>query len=168
MQRTIGIEALGEIASALQRGGQVELGRVGRPIVVVLNAEEEECFVLTVVELGNGDVAAEAAAPSGIRLVRNRNTSFVAKKVIGVHGGATDVTIQAAMIIVGAGFHEGVKHTATGARHFGVVGVGLNFDFLDGFQSGDDDRAIVGIGDWNTIEQIVIAADRAAGDGNHG
>ena len=71
------------------------------------------------------------------------------------------------MKIVGSGFHQRVEHTATSARHFGVVGVGLNLDFLNGFQGRDNDRAIIGIGDRNTIEQVIVAANRAAGDGDH-
>ena len=70
------------------------------------------------------------------------------------------------MVSVGTALQKHVEHAATGTPDFGIVGVGLQLHFLHCFERCDDDGAIGHVGDWDTVEQVVIAARRTAGDRN--
>jgi len=67
---------------------------------------------------------------------------------------------------VRARFQECVKDAATSPSHLGIVGIGLDLHFLNCFQRRNDNGAIGGVRDWYAINQIVVAANRAAGNRN--
>jgi hypothetical protein len=71
-----------------------------------------------------------------------------------------------ALPLVGARFQVRVEHAAAGARHFRVVGIGLDLDLFDGFQCRNDDRPVGGVGDRNSVQQVIVAANGTARDGD--
>ena len=78
--------------------------------------------------------------------------------------GLAGFAVERAVEGFGAGFEHGVEDAAAGAGDFGVVGVDLEFHLPGGLDGGDDDGAVVEIGDGNAVDEVVVGADGAAGD----
>ncbi len=151
-----------EIAHALQRRGRGELRGVRLRIVVVFPGQPEERPVLAVVEFRDDHRSAEAGAEGAVRLRRQGNAGGVIEVVVGRPTGLPHGAEQAAVPLVGARFQVRVEHAAAGARHFRVIGVGLNFHLFHGFQRRNDDRAIGRVGDRDSVQQVIVAPHRTA------
>ena len=65
---------------------------------------------------------------------------------------------------VGTGASRGVEDPAGGVSHVGLVGFRLDFQLLDGFHRGRDRRPIGQVGDRHALDQVAVAAARAAAE----
>ena len=99
----------------------------------MFKSEVKECFVFSVVEFRDPDLAAETGAPCVVGLIRDRNSARVVKEAVGVPIRAAQVAIKAAVIAVRSRPHQGIEHAAACAGHFRIVCVRLYLDFLNGF-----------------------------------
>src|ERR1700691_455960 len=105
----------------------------------MLGSEEKERSVLAIVDLRDRYWATKARAPGCVGLVGDRNPGGIAEERVRIPIGSANMAICAAMIAVGSRLHQRVEHPATGASHFGVVRIGLDFHLLRGFESQHDD-----------------------------
>src|SRR5215510_3202370 len=71
------------------------------------------------------------------------------------------LNVAMAVILVASGFHRGVEYAATRSAHFRVVGVDLDLDLRDRVDVWDKDRTVSQVRFRHSIEQVVIAPDRA-------
>ena len=166
VQPAAGRFALREIADPLQCRGRGKLRGVRLCIVVAFPGQPEERPVLAVVDLGDPHRAAETRSKSPVRLLGQRNAGRVVEEIVGRPTGLAHGPEQAAVPLVGARFQVGVEHAAAGARHFRVIGIGLNLDLFHGFQRRNDDRPVGGVGDRNPVQQIIVATHGTARDGD--
>ena len=160
----VGVAALGEVAGALKGGRDSEGLGVGRGLDVAFGGDEEE----GVVAVDDGDEAAERGAPVVVRAVGARDAFAIGEEVVGEPRGLAGFAEDRAVELVGAGAQEGVEDAAAGAADLRVVGVGLDFDVLDGLNGGDDDGPVVGVGDGDAVDEVEVGGDGAAGDGGLG
>ncbi len=113
-------------------------------------------------DFGEDDRAADRA---GVAIKGGRVGSAGCVEV-GVGGpvGLAGFAVERAVEGAGAAFEYGIEDAAAGAGDLGVVGVDLQFHLLRGFDGGDDDGAVVEIGDGYAVDEVVVGADGAAGD----
>src|SRR5205807_4994988 len=97
----------------------------------LLEVEKEEGLVMAVVELGNGDRAANGESP----VIAPRDGFRVDPWRGGVERLIYEVVVAAAVKPVGAGLHRVVEKAAADLAVFRGEVAGLHSDFLDGIDA---------------------------------
>ena len=131
---------------------------------------------------GEGAIAFHRIPPEGAVLDDRAATAAAIQTVVGVsHAAAlrcaagfrgevveglppdrTGLEEAAAVELVGADAAGRVEHAATGPPHLGVVGVNLDLDVGEGLDRRIEHRAVVQLGNRDTVEEVVVATDGAA------
>src|SRR5262249_55498505 len=107
------------------------------------------------------DGTTNGGAPQPVEEILLRNASAVRKEIICGPLGRPLLNVSMAVELVASGFQRGVENATACSSHFCVVRVDLDLEFGDRVKVRDKDRTVSHIRFRHSIEQIVIAPERA-------
>ena len=111
------------------------------------------------------DGTAERTAPQPVKEILPGNSLSIGEEVIRSPLRRALLDVPVPVELVGSGFHRGVEHASACSTHFRVVGVDLDSDFLDRVNIRNKDRAVPQVRDRYAVEQVVVASNWTATQG---
>ncbi len=147
--------ALREVAGEFARGRETRADVAGGIRSVRFGREPEERAVLQ-------ERAAETAATEVEVGVGQRTAGAFGEEVVRGAPARTVLVEAAGVPLVGARLGGGVEDAAAGTTRFRVVGVHLHGDAFQTLDRGVGRGAVAQVGNRHAVEQVVVAAARAA------